>query len=83
MDPATLKQKLLEAGAHVALINQQIDRQRELIEMLRKRRLDTGEARRYLTTLEERRTQSITEMRRLATLVLRNTPSSVGEETKL
>ena len=83
MGRASLKQKLVEAAAHVALINKHIDRQRELVEMLRKRRLDTGEARRDLRTLEERRAKSIAEMRRLATLALRSMPSIAGEETKL
>ena len=39
VDRATLKQKLLEAKAHGALMIEHIDRQRELVEMLRKRRL--------------------------------------------
>jgi hypothetical protein len=64
MDRATLKQKLLEAKANVALMNENIDRQREWVEMLRKPLLDTGEARRYLRTLEERRTESIAEVKR-------------------
>ena len=83
MDRASLKQKLVEAAAHVALMNKHIDRESELVEMLRKRRLDTGEARRYLKTLEERRAKSIADMRWLATLALRSMPSSAGEKTKL
>jgi hypothetical protein len=75
MDRATLKRNLLDAKARVALTNEHIDRQRELIEMLRKRRLDTTEARRNLSTLEARHAEFLAEVERLtAELVLRTVP---------
>jgi hypothetical protein len=83
MDRATLKQKLLEAKAYLALLNEHIDRQRDLVERLRKRRLDTREARKYLRALEKQRVESIAELRRLTTLALRSEPPSADEKGKL
>jgi len=75
LDHATLKQKLLEAKAQVALMNEHIGRLRELVEMLRKRNLDMTEARRNLRTLEARHSKFLAEVERLtAELALRTVP---------
>jgi len=77
LDHATLKQKLLEAKAQVALMNEHIDRLRELVEMLRKRNLDMTEARRNLRTLEARHSKFLAEVERLtAELALHTVPHS-------
>jgi len=66
MDHTTLKEKLLEAKAHVAFMNEQIDQQRQLVELLRKRSLDTRDARRYLRSLEGKRADILAEVKRLS-----------------